>query len=51
MKASKLIQELQKAVDANGDLEVDFVCSMLRCTCTSEDEYCYCDYKDYDFCI
>ena len=50
MKAKKLISELQKLVDENGDLEVDFVSSFLNCSC-GESVYCYCTTEDYSFTI
>jgi len=48
MKAKELISELQKLVDENGDLEVDFVCSFLKCSCNGN-EYCYCTSEEYEF--
>lgn len=49
MKAKELISELQKLVDKNGDLEVDFVSSFFMCTCGDASIYCYCSTEDYEF--
>lgn len=50
MKAKKLIEDLQKLVDKNGDLDVIYTSSFTEHIC-GPNEYCYCSEKTHEFSI